>query len=457
MGDLAATYLRTQAAHGEHELAKVGAEEADPRGCQGSDRPRDQGQAIQIGRDQLRPGSVEVAMHRSSERIGAIAAASPSAGRLTNPEKTLTATIRSPFPREDDRTFRYASLASGLDMVRKCPESARNRDHPDHRDRPNTGQIHLTTLLAHSSGEWISSDWPVCASRDTEAPHRMGAALTYARRYALFALVGIAGEDDLDAPDAIAAPQTPPGPQAPLGSNGKAAKGLPRRPPVLDALHSAELRERLLGELGPLGSGEDLLAWAKASLSLKNSLTEPDARLIETAFRKRLDEAAPPDTVPREQEHPMLEAQALEPATPPAAGAPPAQDQSIQAALEPPGPALPKASSPRKRNKAHLLFVRGKPCVICQQTPSDAHHLRFAQPRALGRKVSDEFVVPLCRAHHQELHRHGNEKAWWANQQISPLPIAEELWAANQIHGAADAAFMNGAAAPRLGAERASQ
>ena len=389
-------------------------------------------------------------MHQSSERIGIIAAALARAqADLTNPEKSLTAVIRSPFPREDDRTFRYASLASELDIIRKALSQQEIATIQTTGIEPNTGQVHLTTLLAHSSGEWISSDWPVCASRDTEAPHRMGAALTYARRYALFALVGIAGEDDLDAPDAIAAPQTPPGPQAPLGSNGKAAKGLPRRPPVLDARHSAELRERLLGELGPLGSGEDLLAWAKASLSLKNSLTEPDARLIETAFRKRLDEAAPPDTVPREREHPTLEAQALEPATPPAAGTPPVQDQS-------PGPALPKAS-PRKRNKAHLLFVRGKPCVICQQTPSDAHHLRFAQPRALGRKVSDEFVVPLCRAHHRELHRHGNEKAWWANQQISPLPIAEELWAASQIHGAADAAFMNGAAAPRLGAERASQ
>jgi hypothetical protein len=68
--------------------------------------------------------------------------------------------------------------------------------------------VHLTTLLAHASGEWISSDWPVCASKDTEAPHRMGAALTYARRYALFALVEIAGEDDLDAPDAV--PAAPP-------------------------------------------------------------------------------------------------------------------------------------------------------------------------------------------------------------------------------------------------------
>jgi hypothetical protein len=69
-----------------------------------------------------------------------------------------------------------------------------------------TGQIRLTTVLAHASGEWISSDWPVFAASETSAPHRMGAALTYARRYALFALVGIAGEDDLDAPDALVEP-----------------------------------------------------------------------------------------------------------------------------------------------------------------------------------------------------------------------------------------------------------
>src|SRR5712664_2265118 len=70
----------------------------------------------------------------------------------------------------------------------------------------DSGQIRLTTLLAHASGEWISSDWPVCPVSETATPHRMGAALTYARRYALFALVGIAGEDDLDAPDLLVEP-----------------------------------------------------------------------------------------------------------------------------------------------------------------------------------------------------------------------------------------------------------
>src|SRR6476646_10233787 len=125
-------------------------------------------------------------MHRSSETIGAIAAALAKAQtELTNPEKTLTATIRSPFPREEDRTFRYAALASGLDIVRKCLSQHEIATIQTTRIEPGTGQAHLTTLLAHSSGEWISSDWPVCASKDTEAPHRMGTALTYAQRYAL--------------------------------------------------------------------------------------------------------------------------------------------------------------------------------------------------------------------------------------------------------------------------------
>src|ERR1700730_9684559 len=138
-------------------------------------------------------------MHRSSESIGTIAGALAKAqAELINPEKSLTATIRSPFPREADRTFRYASLSSGLDIVRKAlgkHEIATVQTTAI----DEAGLIRLTTILAHSSGEWVSSDWPVCPVSETAVPHRMGAALTYARRYALFTLVGIAGEDDLDA------------------------------------------------------------------------------------------------------------------------------------------------------------------------------------------------------------------------------------------------------------------
>lgn len=170
-------------------------------------------------------------MHQSSERIGTIAAALARAqAELMNPEKTLSAIIRSPFPREEDRIFRYASLASGLDIVRKTLSQQEIATIQTTRIEQVTGQIHLTTLLAHASGEWISSDWPVCASKDVEAPHRMGAALTYARRYALFALVGIAGEDDLDAPDAAVGPPAAAEPKAAPGPNGKPPRGVLNRP-----------------------------------------------------------------------------------------------------------------------------------------------------------------------------------------------------------------------------------
>src|ERR1700676_1620881 len=163
-------------------------------------------------------------MHRSSQSISAIASALAKAqSLLSNPEKSLIATIRSPFPREADRTFRYASLASGLDLVRKSLGQHEIATVQTTSIDPS-GLISLTTLLAHSSGEWISSDWPVCSSSETAAPHRMGAALTYARRYALFALVGIAGEDDLDAPDIMA------GPPSAISSADEDLRGMPLKP-----------------------------------------------------------------------------------------------------------------------------------------------------------------------------------------------------------------------------------
>jgi hypothetical protein len=144
-------------------------------------------------------------MHRSSETIGAIAAALAKAQtELTNPEKSLTATIPAALPREEVRSFRYASLASGLDLVRKILGQHEIATVQTTAIDKEAGLIHLTTVLAHASGEWISSDWPVCTISETAAPQQMGAALTYARRYALFTLIGIAGEDDLDGPDAAA-------------------------------------------------------------------------------------------------------------------------------------------------------------------------------------------------------------------------------------------------------------
>src|ERR1700683_5101293 len=145
-------------------------------------------------------------MHRSSQSISNLAAALAKAQiELVNPEKSLTATIKSAGPGGKEQTFSYASLSSGLDIVRKTLGQHEIATVQTTGVDQTTGLINLTTLLAHASGEWIASDWPVCSVIETETPHRMGAALTYARRYALFTLVGIAGEDDLDAPD-IAAP-----------------------------------------------------------------------------------------------------------------------------------------------------------------------------------------------------------------------------------------------------------
>ncbi|WP_339034759.1 ERF family protein [Bradyrhizobium symbiodeficiens] len=371
-------------------------------------------------------------MHQSSERIGTIAAALARAqAELTNPEKTLTAVMRSPFPREDDRTFRYASLASGLDIVRKTLSQQEIATIQTTRIEQPTGQIHLTTLLAHASGEWISSDLPVCASKEVEAPHRLGAALTYARRYALFALVGIAGEDDLDAPDVVTEPPSAPEQQAASGSKRRPPGGVLNRPAVLPPERSAELLDRLLGQLSAQKEDDGLLAWAKISLPLKNTLLEADARVLEVAYQKRIGDAPLPDIHSADQQP------APSTSVPPDEGLATASSNIDVAAdsarQEQAGLAFPK-EPPRRRSKDHLAFIRSQGCLVCQKTPADAHHLKFAQPRSLGRKVSDEFTVPLCRAHHQSLHRHGNERAWWTNLQIVPLPIAKELWEASPIH-----------------------
>jgi hypothetical protein len=358
-------------------------------------------------------------MHRCSETIGAIAAALAKAqGELTNPEKSLVATIRSPFAREADHSFRYASLASGLDIVRKslgCHEIATIQTTAIDND---SGQIRLTTLLAHASGEWISSDWPVCPITDTVSPHRMGAALTYARRYALFALVGIAGEDDLDAPDLIGEPSpalTTTTSQA--GPKERKTNGSVPKHPLLGPAPSAQLRDQLIAEIHAVKDDEGLALWAHRRLRLKNTLVTADARAVEDAYQAVLLrspsslEIMEPLVVPDSS----LTADQLTPSTT-------APDQVTNEV------SFPIQKSIRKRSKAHLAFVASQPCLVCQRTPCDAHHLKFAQPRSLGRKVSDEFTVPLCREHHQELHRQGNELAWWADLQITPLPIATDFW-----------------------------
>jgi ERF superfamily len=371
-------------------------------------------------------------MHRSSTTIGALAAALAKAqGELSNPEKALTATIPAPFPREGERTFRYASLASGLDIVRKCLGQHEIATIQTTVIDQACGHISLTTMLAHSSGEWIASDWPVCPTSEISVPHRMGAALTYARRYALFTLVGIAGEDDLDAPDlpnpADGPALTDDKPPRPLrGAVGPIATAqtvgaslpAPEKPrrserpqlPALSAEASDQLRQQLVSELEQLKSPEALASWAHRALPLKNQLPAVDAQAVESNFTARLSQIG------------ELEALAAKDRKD--------NDHGGQSLLTQPGQqTVTVISKPvRERDRDHLKFVASQPCLICGRTPSDAHHIKFAEPRAMGRKVSDRFTVPICRLHHRELHRRGNERAWWESQAIDPLMIAATLW-----------------------------
>ena len=375
-------------------------------------------------------------MHRSSESIGAIAAAlSKAQTELTNPEKSLTATMRPDGPGAAERSFRYAPLSSGLDIVRKTLGQHEIATVQTTSIDQEAGLIRLTTVLAHSSGEWVSSDWPVCPVSETAAPHRMGAALTYARRYALFTLVGIAGEDDLDAPD-LKPPTaqnigivTPPantnsrlnGRQGPSAYN-RARAAASARTPILEPEASAVLREQLLAELKDIASADDAAIWAHRILGAKNTLTAADARKIEDAFQARLiilggtanadiiDAPLPP--VASESQASSVLAQRGERS---------ASNNVDKSRLAHPEPR-------RFRDKDHVKFVAKQPCLICGRRPSDGHHLRFAQHRALGRKVSDEFTVPLCRGHHREVHRCGDEAAWWKKAGVDPNMAARALW-----------------------------
>src|SRR4051812_8435704 len=233
-------------------------------------------------------------MHRSSDTIATIAAALAKAQvELTNPEKSLVATIRSPFPREADRTFRYAPLSSGLDIVRKSLGRHEIATIQTTGIDKEAGLLRLTTILAHSSGEWFSSEWPVCQISDIASAQRMGAALTYARRYALFTLVGIAGEDDIEAPDLL--DQQPPvvtradanGSVERNVSNGARHKSRHSKP-LLAAEASAGLRDQLLTEIAELKAAEDLALWAHRRLPAKNNLTTEHAQSVEEAFEANL-------------------------------------------------------------------------------------------------------------------------------------------------------------------------
>jgi hypothetical protein len=367
--------------------------------------------------------------------------------------------------------------------------------------------VSLTTVLAHASGEWIASDWPVCALSEMAAPRRMGAALTYARRYGLFTLVGIAGEDDLDAPDLAGQPAEGAATAGNVLDRGKlngggaaerlAAPGAlgafaKNRQPwtqskqILSPEASAGLRDRLLADLGSLTSADEATGWAQRALKAKNTLRDVDANVVEAAFASRMAELAEHDEV--RSRSPLDASQDIAEATEPPgraelmaalrasvelAAAKEARlpvktrrrksrpHEQVTATPRPATPTLPAApplpelrpvnnavlwhvdksvlslSEPRRyRDRAHLKFVASQPCLLCGRHPCDAHHLRFMQPRALGRRVSDEFAVPLCRTHHRALHRSGDETAWWKSTGLDPVLIAHRLWQHTRLNGA---------------------
>jgi hypothetical protein len=304
------------------------------------------------------------------------------------------------------------------------------------------GMVNLTTTLAHASGEWIASDWPVCPIAETANPQRMGAALTYARRYALFTLVGIAGEDDLDAPElcgdsrASTTPEPRDGhprmlPQKP--GNGQRHRG-GERPRTLDPKPSASLREKLLTALGKITSADSAAIWAQEALTAKNRLTASDAKLVEDAFEHRVLELTPCETV----ELPDDAASRIDVdlvgahETRAKGNGGPNQPNGIDKSV------LVVATPRRYRNREHLRYVAQQACLICGRKQSDPHHLRYLQPRALGRKVSDEFAVPLCRSHHRAVHRAGDEQAWWKAAGIDPVKVARQFWRQTRLNDPQD-------------------
>jgi hypothetical protein len=230
-------------------------------------------------------------MHRSSESVAAIATALAKAQtELSNPEKAMVGTV---YNSHSDRSesFRYASLSSGLDIVRKVLGGQQIAvAQTTEIDRPG-GAVNLATVLMHSSGEWIASNWPVCALSEISQPRRMGAALTYARRYALFTMVGISGEDDLDAApvtdgprddgrraDAGLAPNAgePPVPARPSLS-GAGGHGITSVLEKLTGDDSAATRAQLVSKIETLPQ-EDLQMRAIAILKAKNHLRFTQSR-----------------------------------------------------------------------------------------------------------------------------------------------------------------------------------
>jgi hypothetical protein len=240
---------------------------------------------------------------------------------------------------------------------------------------------------------------------------------------ALFTLVGIAGEDDLDAPGLINPVQQPEALRIEgnsVGNGGQASSkrragrdrankfNSPSPQSELSAALSASLRIELLSEIESLSAADDAALWAQRRLTAKNQLSATDAQQVEEAFAAKLvvTQSAKSDDVLSE----------------------PSLAEQISATAQIKKSVLVFPEPRRVRDRDHIRHVIKQPCLVCGRRPSDPHHLRFAQSRALGRRVSDEFTVPLCRGHHRELHRHGDEAGWWQKLGLDPNRAARALW-----------------------------
>jgi len=173
--------------------------------------------------------------------------------------------------------------------------------------------------------------------------------------------------------------------------------------------------------VGNIVSADLAISWAGEALVAKNTLTAADARLVEDAFERRLSELPSSDAA----------ASSIEGSLPLVAGpqviaAGESTDRGRAKGID---KSMLTVPTPRRyRSREHLRYVMQQPCLVCGRKPSDPHHLRYMQPRALGRKASDEFAVPLCRGHHREMHRARDERAWWKQAGIDPIKVARRLW-----------------------------
>ena len=187
------------------------------------------------------------------------------------------------------------------------------------------------------------------------------------------------------------------------------------------------MREKLLIEVANITSADLAAAWAREALTAKNSLTATDAKLVEDAFERRLSELPSSEAAAPSNDESSVPQIAEPQVIATTESTDPGQAKGIDKSI------LTVAAPRRYRNREHLRYVAQQACLVCGRKPSDPHHLGFTQPRALGRKVSDEFAVPLCRGHHRAVHRSRDERAWWRQAGIDPIKVARRLW--KETHG----------------------